>query len=260
MKLEDDAFLFVPAPERAGLLYEDDAAEPRIAVFQQDDYRWLGFGGVAVQSVMSVSRPDVLLLPYTRAMLMALLFTRHARTLLNLGLGGGAFERFFRRRLPEITVTSVEADARVVAIARRWFLLDPDTTCTIVPARTHVAQTRDAFDLIFCDLHGGEQMSAELFDPGFWQDCAACLRTGGVLAVNVLADSGTELLGLLRVLQDHFAAVMIREIADHRNIAVFALNAAPPHRALLVSRREALHARTGIRLPIDTENLRIIAD
>lgn len=258
--MRDDAFIFVPAPERAVLLHEDDAAEPRIVVYQQNDIRWLGFGGPAVQSVMSASRPDALLLPYTRAMLTTMLFAPEACSLLNLGLGGGAFERFFRRRLPEIAVTSVEAESRVVEIARRWFRLDPDASCSIAPARVHVAQTTDSYDLIFCDLHGGERMAGELSDPGFWRDCAARLRTGGVLAINVLADTGTELLGLLNLLRDNFAAVALREIADHRNIVVIALTEPPPDRALLASRREALRTRAGIALSIDPDSLKFVGD
>lgn len=253
-------FLFTPAPDRAELLFEDRAESPHISVYQQDDIRWLGFGGPAVQSVMSVARPDALLLPYTHAMLTALLFVREPRSLLNLGLGGGAFERFFRHRLPEIAVTSVEQDARVAAIAMSWFLLDPAARCAIAPAHAHVAQTADKFDLIFCDLHGSERMARELSDPEFWRDCAQRLRAGGAIALNAIADSGPELLGLLKALQASFPTIALCEIVDHRNLVVFALPDAPPDHDTLVTRREAMRVRTRITLPIDAESLRFVGN
>lgn len=244
-----DPFVFTPAPNRADLLYEDRSGSPRLAVYQQDDIRWLGFGGSAVQSVMSVARPDMLLLPYPRVMLTGLMFVQTPLSLLNLGLGGGAFDRFFRHYLPEIAVTSVEVDARIPGIALRWFGLDQGARYVIMPAHEYLACGGETFDLIFCDLHDGDRMPRELAEPDFWRACAARLRAGGAVAINTLAGSETELLGLLRALQTSFRAIALQEIPDHRNIVVFALPDTPPGPDVLATRLEALQARAGITPP-----------
>jgi len=66
---------------------------------------------------MSLSKPYQLLLPYTEAMLAGLVIIEQPKRLLNLGLGGGSFLRFFNKTWPKLLVGSVDSRFEVIDLS-----------------------------------------------------------------------------------------------------------------------------------------------
>ena len=84
------------------------------------------FGSKARQTTMLLRDPVELALVYTRCMLSGLLFTSPPRSVLILGLGGGALARFCRQHGPQCRIAAVEKRALVVELAREYFALPSD--------------------------------------------------------------------------------------------------------------------------------------
>lgn len=196
---------------------------PFIQVREMEGVRWLHFGGPAIQTAMSVTATEQLVLPYARAMLSAFLFKPQCQSLLNLGAGGGAFERFFRHQRPSLAVTSVELDPVVIDIARRFFQLDEaQYTIWQGSAGDYLRQHSSCYDMIFCDIFLKEGLPPCLRAREFHEDLAAHLHADGVLAVNLLVKDAAEMLEVLRAAYPSFATLALLDVPEDRNIILLA--------------------------------------
>jgi spermidine synthase len=137
-------------------------------------------GQLTEQSGMDLLHPERLIFLYERLMLLALALVEAPRSVLLLGLGGGAMCRHLSAYLPELALTIVERDPVVVELARRFFHISAPIVAA--DAQEMVGERPRAFDAVLADLYDGRGM--ESFEPGFWRDCARALRPGGCLAVN----------------------------------------------------------------------------
>jgi spermidine synthase len=230
------------------LLYAGDSHGRTIEVREQGDLRWLHFGGHAIQALMRLDRPDELLLPYNIAMLGALLFVDTPRRLLNLGLGSGSFERFFRARMPGLSVTSVESNAAVVDLARQYFFIPQQQAVFIQSADDFLTRHKKTYDLIFCDVFEGDQHPVFMKQAVFYESLSKCLQKDGVVAINLLPKNDTELLNILLAIRRHFAWVWLMEFPDHRNIVLFLMNHEPVGKNELELRAAELGRSLGVDL------------
>ena len=163
---------------------DDDGLE----VTEERGLRTLHLGSCAIQSAMRVSRPWDLELAYTRAMMSFLMFAPAPQDVLMVGLGGGSLAKFIRKHLPQTTITAVEIDPRVIAVARAHFELPlDDETLTVVEAdgALFVKQHADSADIILLDgFDAGNQVEA-LATQKFYTACRRALKPGGILVVNL---------------------------------------------------------------------------
>jgi len=236
------------APHLGTRLHIAESAGRPIEVREHQGLRWMHLGCAAVQSVVRMNRPEQPLLPYTRAMLGALLFHERPRRLLNLGLGGGTFERFLVARTPGLEVTSVESSAAVIDVARRFFMVPEAHPVVHATAQGFLDQAQAPYDLALCDLHGGSGHPQALSGAPFYARVAQCLSPTGVFALNLLPDGEAQMLEVLRAVRTHFEWMLILEFRDYRNIVLFALNRPPPPGAALEARARVLRSRIGIGL------------
>jgi spermidine synthase len=90
-----------------------------VCVSENEHYRWLNIGDVC-QSIMLKRCPYKLVLPHQYAMMMPLLFYK-PRNICEIGLGAGTFARFIDKFLPNSSLTSIEADTRVIESFYQYF-------------------------------------------------------------------------------------------------------------------------------------------
>ena len=76
----------------------------------------LSFESSLIQSCMRLADPDELVLDYTRAMMGFLLFNPAPRSVLMIGLGGGALHKYIHKHLPETDLTTVEINPGVIEL------------------------------------------------------------------------------------------------------------------------------------------------
>lgn len=166
----------------------ENAAVGRAPIVHTDgDSRLLLFADGVIQSEMSLSAPERLVLAYTRAMMGFALFAPRPRHIAMVGLGGGSLAKFCHRHLPGTRITVLEIDPQVIAV-RDQFQVPPDSPAFTVletDAVLHMAEVADTYDVILVDGFGGNGMPAALGTARFYADCRRALRAGGVLVANL---------------------------------------------------------------------------
>ncbi|WP_210396166.1 hypothetical protein [Motiliproteus sediminis] len=228
------------------LWQQQGAAALRVRQWQR--WRWLTLGEqtATLQGLQHLDRPDLPQLPYAVAMLAGALALHQPRSLLNLGLGCGAFERFFRRHFPLTRVTSVERDPAIIEAAQQWFGLASDHPVICGDAAHFVTLTPLRFDLLFCDLHDGNDQ-ALVHAPDFCEQLLRPLGSAGVLVLNLLGVDESKLLSLLMRVRRQLPAVWLIEPPRSSNLVLVAAKQLPALNEL-PQRAAELKSETGVDL------------
>jgi len=210
-----------------GLLFSTVDAGMPVQVHEHEQERWVYTGENSILSLMRLDAPADPVLPNHVAMLAALLFSDLPESVLNLGLGTGAFERFFEDRLPDTTVASVDTSEVMIDIARRFFTLRPDRAIVNQTAEQFLASHDRRYGLILCDIFCGDRHPDCLTDEAFYSDAARCLAAGGVMAFNLSPATEQVLLDILVTMRRSFAHVVLVNLVDYGNIVVYAMQHPP---------------------------------
>ena len=215
-----------------------------IDIVDESTARTMHFGSRARQTTMFLRDPVALALSYTRYMLSGLLLSSVPRSVLMLGLGGGALARFVRHHWPGCRISAVEKRALVVALAREYFALpDEHFAVHVMAAEEFLAGKRPAeYDWILVDIHDRNGMSPALREPEFFVRCRALLSARGILAANLwTGDREAMLKGINRSLHEVFdGRVLHLPVARKRNTVALGCNLTLPALEVRPARRKAL--------------------
>jgi spermidine synthase len=171
-------------------------------------------------SAMDLGSPERLVFPYERVMLGALALAREPKSVLLLGLGGGAMCRHLEAYVPDAKLTLVERDRTVIALAREHFHIK--RKIVQADAEEMVAEYDEAFDAILIDLY--DASGAAPLAERFWTDCLAALKPDGCLAINWAGgwsgagESGTPRQRIARVAPQLPGSFLVAERGPRGNI------------------------------------------
>jgi len=188
----------------------------KVHVVQRGKVRllYLGHRLDIVHTRMHLDRPDALISPYQRCLLLGFgLFPeplKEVRRVAMVGLGGGAITRFFQLKWPGLVFHSVEIDPVVVAVARRFFGVRDTATFRSYAqdGRAFLAKARRPYDVIIMDaFDASASLPRSLASAEFFQMLRDRLAPRGVLIMNFLVHSRRIYAALLRTLQTVFPAV-----------------------------------------------------
>ena len=216
-----------------------------VEIVDEATSRTMHFGSRARQTTMFLNDSKALSLSYTRCMLSGLLFAPAPRSVLILGLGGGALVRFIRYYLPQCRIAVVEKRALVVALARKYFALPEDENFAlhVEPAEVFLGAGHvDRYDWILVDLHNHDGMAPALAQPDFFTRCRSLLGGQGVLAVNLWTGDRESLLkSIHRALRWSFDdAVLHLPVSRKRNTVAFGFDSPRPSLEVRSARRTAM--------------------
>ncbi len=157
---------------------------------EEGGVRYLHFGTEWVQGAMRLRKPDALELEYAQQMMAWSLFIDAPRAITQLGLGAAALTRFCHRHYPDAQITAVELNPAVVIAARSMFgLPDDDRSLEVIvgDAQTYVddEERHGTLDALQVDLYDATARGPVLESEAFYAACRACLRSPGVLTVNL---------------------------------------------------------------------------
>lgn len=235
-----------------------------IEVVDDGPIRALHFGTSHRQSAMSLADPQRLELPYTRAMLAALLFHDDPRRVLLIGLGGGSLAKFFWRHFPHCRIDAVEQRAAVARIAHGWFSLPEDERLKVwisdgADYAAEAVRRNDAYGLILLDAYDGLGMASAMLNPAFLDRCATLLAPGGVCAANLWGSDRPQLDHSLELLGQSFAGPVLRlPVPGRGNVIGLAFPTPTPRLdwSKLRSHADSLEKRLGVEFPALTRQLR----
>jgi spermidine synthase len=201
MRLEPLAILLLAL---AGCARTSDPAEGRIVhreksmyrdliVVEVNDYRCMTFGRHrTMQSCILLEDPNMLALPYSRAVFAGLQANPSTKRALVIGLGGGVIPRAMRRIDPKMNIDVVELDPAVIEVAKHYFgyLEDPRLRTFIGDGRVFVRRQARAgihYDLIIIDAFERVYVPEHMLTREFIGEVKSLLSPNGVIASNTFA-------------------------------------------------------------------------
>lgn len=214
-------------------------ASPQVRT--RGDLRSLEFHPGMVQSEMRLSRPNDLVLSYARAMMCFTLFQPRPEHIVMVGLGGGSLVKFCHRYLPHSRITVLELRADVIALREQFAIPPDDARLRVIQADAalYMPQLAASADVLLVDGFDEGGLPPALSSAGFYADCRAALRPGGVLVANLFSYDPhyPAMLGRLRrTFQSRLC--WFRGMCGNNRI-VFAVKGGAPSRALAMQRRVA---------------------
>jgi spermidine synthase len=210
---------------------------------------FLGSGGeAALETLIDRHAPHRLQHPYSHTLMAGLLYAPAPRSVLLVGLGGGAIVRFLNHEFPDTRLDVVEIDPVVVALAREYF-------GTVAGGRTRII-TEDAFDflagrasrydhvLVNAHLMPGQETNAtglplRLAAQPFLENVRECLTPGGVAVFNLIR--GRDTPASISLIREMFPVVEVYHSSARANVIVVALaDHSRPGETMLRERAQAL--------------------
>ena len=240
--------------ENTILLHRSRQGERVVEIFDRGDFRHLYFNGQFLQSKMSLSAPYTLVLPYTRYMMLSLLFLKRLRRILLIGLGAGSLVRYLHRTYPECVIDAVDHSPEVIDLARGYFQL-PKSSRVRIHCRDGVQflknhDCRQPYDLILLDAFDELGMAEAIYTSGFFSLCHAHLDPQGILCANLWSGKTSEVARIKAELKTQFPGQLICPVPNRGNIIGFSFKQ-PVHINQLLGNRDrhlGTEALTGLDL------------
>ncbi|HEY8084751.1 MAG TPA: polyamine aminopropyltransferase [Methylophilaceae bacterium] len=216
------------APRRIGRFISDhwkDGGLPAVNVVERDGVRILCLDSNSVQSSMKISDPYQLEIAYTRGMMCFMLFTKTAKNVLAIGLGGGSLPKYIHHFLPQMKTLVVELNPAVIQAARTQFLLPPDDERLTVLQENgahYVTEHDECADVILLDAYDGKGVAPELSSQAFLDRCHSALTEHGILTINLWSSDKSYQTYLERIQTSFDGRVLVMPTGKPGNIVVFA--------------------------------------
>ncbi len=161
-----------------------------IYVYKEGDLYAMTFGynrRIYTESIYNSKDDRDLPVTYTRYMTEALAYAKDVHSILEIGFGGGRTSWYLHRFLPGVSVTSVELDPDVAALAKKYFGIKDEPNFHLVnqDGRIFLMHSTDKYDIIMIDAYRGPFVPFHLLTKEFYQLVKDHLADGGVVAQNV---------------------------------------------------------------------------
>jgi spermidine synthase len=193
-------------------------------IYEEEATLSMHFDMNSIQSVMSKSDPDSLVLSYTRSMMGFLFFQPAPQKIAMIGLGGGSLAKYCIKYLPQAHFTAIEINDQVIALRDKFHIpADSDQfNVQLANGADYMANRVDKVDVLLIDGFDDGGHPTKLSSAGFYDNCYAKLNDGGVLVVNLLASDlkfGTYTARMRDSFEDR---VVVVDAEEHGNKVAFA--------------------------------------
>ena len=181
---------FARADEDRQLVESKESLYNNIYVYKEGDFYAMTFGynrKIYTESIYNSKDDRDLPVTYTRYMTAALIYAKDVHSILEIGFGGGRTSWYLHRFLPGVSVTSVELDPDVAALAKKYFGIKDEPNFHLVDrdGRLFLQQSKDKYDIILIDAYRGPFVPFHLLTKEFYQLVKDHLTPGGAVGQNV---------------------------------------------------------------------------
>jgi spermidine synthase len=178
------------ADDERQLVDSKESLYNNIYVYKQGDYYAMTFGynrKIYTESIYNSKDDRDLPVTYTQYMTATLAYAKDVHSILEIGFGGGRTSWYLHRFLPGVSVTSVELDPDVAALAKKYFGIKDEPNFHLVnqDGRLFLQQSKDKYDIVLIDAYRGPFVPFHLLTKEFYQLVKAHLSPGGVVGQNV---------------------------------------------------------------------------
>lgn len=223
-------------PAEGKIVHREKSMYRDLIVVELNGYRCMTFGRHrTMQSCILLDDPDMLALPYTRAVFAGLEANPGTKRTLVIGLGGGVIPRALRRIDPSMQIDVIELDPAVVDVAKRYFGYREDAALRTFTGDGRVFVRRQLrngtrYDLIVIDAFERVYVPEHMITREFIGEVKSLLSPHGVIAANTFA-SGPLAPYEAATYQSVFDQVRVVEVAMGSRILLAGRDGLPPEAA-----------------------------
>lgn len=235
-----------------GLIERRESQYNTIYITREGPYVAMQFGvnsQLFTENLYDPTRPRFLPMEYTRQMTAALAYVPAPAKVLEIGLGGGRTAVYLTDFVPTLSVTTVELDPEVVAMAAKHFAVRATPRLRIVTSdgRIFLTQSRDRYDVLIVDAYRGTFVPFHLTTQQFFILAKRRLNPGGVVVQNI-APNVVLTESMVATLQSVFDNVDTYDIAG--SVIAMAYDGPAKTQAALIARATALQAQYRFTHPL----------
>lgn len=208
------------------IIEEIESNYNHIIIKQKGEYISMSFSRYKskyTESKINIFNDDELPVSYTQTMLVSLAYTDNPKKILMIGVGGGMITKHIHKYIPQINITGVELDEKVLAMAKKYFKLEEDSSYKIViqDGRLFLNNTNKLYDIIMVDAYKGGYIPFHLCTREFYSLVKNHLTKKGIVALNL--HSGSKLYPrIIKTLKDVFENVDLYKSKTSSNIIAIA--------------------------------------
>jgi spermidine synthase len=209
------------------LIHRSRRGDRLVEIFDRENFRYLYFNTKFLQSKMALDAPHLLVLPYTRYMMLSLMFLPHPKRILLIGLGAGSLLRYLSTMLPNCKIDAVDHSQEVIDLACGYFKL-PETDNVSVYCRDGVTFLENLdvddgkpYDIILLDAFDELGIADVIYNRDFFTTCRNHLTEGGTLCSNLWSGSASELTRVTRELAECFAGNLTCPVPNRGNVIAY---------------------------------------
>jgi spermidine synthase len=224
------------------LLHREEWNGDLVEIVAIDGLRSLFFASRFLQSSMSPDHPEELQLSYTRYMLLGLPALESVEHILLIGIGAGSLIHYCHHHYPESVIDAVDNSPRIIALARRYFML-PDSDririhCADGLAFLEQTAADRRYDLILVDAFDHQGMAENIYSPPFFKKCATVLTDEGMLSCNLWSGEARRLAAIRDSIASCLAGQIFVPVPDRDNAVILAFRQPVPWHRFHRSREE----------------------
>ena len=207
------------------VLEERDTQFGRIAAVENGRRRYLAYGAdrhAVYQSVIDLDRPEALAAPYTRLMMLGVVYAQPYARMVHVGVGAGNMVGYAIRTFPSAVVHAIDIDRDVVELGARYFGLAPHPRLHlhIEDGRRWLANATETFDVVMLDAYDDKSIPGPLMDAEFFRIVAARLAQTGVAMQNAYVPI-VDTKRLLAAMRGAFAQVDFYRTGESAVLAAY---------------------------------------
>jgi spermidine synthase len=240
------------AQDQRQLIDSKESLYNNIYVYKEGDDYAMTFGynrRIYTESIFDSKDDRELPVAYTRFMTATLMYAQDVHSILEIGFGGGRTSWYMHRFLPGVSVTSVELDPDVEALAKKYFGIKDEPNFHLVneDGRLFLMHSTDKYDIILIDAYRGPFVPFQLLTKEFYQIVKDHLSPGGVVAQNVepttmLFDSAVRTIQSVFPQEDFYLA--------EGNVVTIAYDGPPRDPAALETTAKERQTELNLRYPL----------
>jgi len=211
--------------ESKTLIHRSRHGDRLVEIFDRGNFRYLYFNTKFLQSKMALDAPHLLALPYTRYMMLSLMFVPDPKRILLIGLGAGSLVRYLSTVLPDCRIDAVDHSQEIIDLARDYFKL-PETDNISVHCQDGVSflENRDdgePYDIILLDAFDELGIADVIYNLDFFTRCRNHLTEDGTLCSNLWSGSASELTRVISELAQCFTGNLTCPVPNRGNVIAY---------------------------------------
>jgi len=240
------------ADDERQLVESKESLYNNIYVYKEGDFYAMTFGynrKIYTESIYNSKDDRDLPVVYTRYMTATLMYAKDVHSILEIGFGGGRTSWYLHRFLPGVSVTSVELDPEVEALAKKYFGIKDEPNFHLVnqDGRLFLQHSKDKYDIVLIDAYRGPFVPFHLLTKEFYQLVKDHLAPGGVIGQNVepstmLFDSAVKTIQSVFPQTDFYVA--------EGNVVTIAYDGPPRDQADLAKAAKQRQTELNLRYPL----------